>query len=102
MALAHPPTAVFAISDVLAAGVVRQLFQMGLRAGRDVDVIGFDNTSLSKVTTPSISTVAQPRTLLGGKAAELLLEKIADLHSPIRSVRVPHRLVLRETTREKI
>ncbi|HIS68502.1 MAG TPA: LacI family DNA-binding transcriptional regulator [Candidatus Gallacutalibacter stercoravium] len=100
--LPEAPTAVFAISDVLAAGVMKRLQQAGQIPGRDVDVFGFDNISLADMLTPAVSTVSQPRLEIGKKATELLLGKIADIHSPDQAVVLPHQLVLRQTTRRVV
>lgn len=99
MRLKQPPTAVFAISDVLAAGVIKVLISQGKRPGADVDVFGFDNTSLAKMITPSLSTVSQPRRQMGEQAMTLLLQKIENRNSENRLVILPNQLVLRETTR---
>ncbi|MCI9273379.1 MAG: LacI family transcriptional regulator [Clostridiales bacterium] len=99
MRIKDPPTAIFAISDELAAGVVKVLNEKGMRPGNDVDVFGFDNTSLAKMITPSLSTVSQPRRQMGEQAMTLLLEKITNKNTGNRLVILPHQLVLRETTR---
>lgn len=97
--LPEPPTAIFAISDVLAAGVIKELHAQGKRAGIDVDVFGFDNTSLAKMITPALSTVSQPRRQMGEQAMTFLLQKIENIHSENPLAVLPHQLVLRDTTR---
>jgi LacI family repressor for deo operon, udp, cdd, tsx, nupC, and nupG len=95
-----PPSAVFTVSDVLAAGVLKQLVNRGKTAGSDMDVLGFDNTSLAKMLTPALSTVSQPRAALGKRAMELLIDKMNDLNCADQSVFLPHELVIRETTKK--
>ena len=99
--LKEPPTAVFAISDVLAAGVVKELYAQGKQPGKDIDVFGFDNTSLAKMITPSLSTISQPRRQMGEQAMKLLLQKIGDIHAENPLVILPHQVILRQSTHNK-
>lgn len=102
MALSDPPTAIFAISDVIAAGVVQRLLRLQKIPGRDVDVFGFDNTDISRMITPTLSTIQQPGYLMGKLATELLFEKMEDLTAPSKTIFVPHELIFRETTRKAV
>lgn len=53
-------SAVFAISDMLALGVIRALVDSGMRVPEDVSVLGFDGIELGKYSIPRLSTVSQP------------------------------------------
>lgn len=97
MALPEPPDAIFAVSDEIAAGVCKKLLQMGLYPGKEVAVFGFDNTTVSKIVTPSVSTVSQPKKKIGETALHLLAEKIENQKSPERTILLAHELVLRES-----
>lgn len=97
-ALPRLPDAVFCCSDVMAIGVVRSLIAHGKVPGQDVDVIGFDNHTISGAYIPSISTVAQPRYEIGKTAVELLVEKIENPQAMNKLVILPHHLVLRDST----
>lgn len=101
MELPEPPDAIFAVSDELAAGVCKELLSREMVPGREVDVFGFDNTTMSRVVTPSISTVSQPRKKIGETAVMLLAEKMEDPSAPSRIVQLPHELILRESTRKQ-
>jgi len=94
----EPVTAVFSVSDVVAAGAVRSVLDHGLVPGKDVGVIGFDNTSLSETYNPSITTVAQPRHDIGTIAVDLLMEKINDIHAISKGIVLPHHIVYRQST----
>lgn len=96
--LSEPPTAIFCISDDLAAGVCRVLREKGLTPGRDVDVVGFDNTPISRVFVPDITTISQPRRELGRQAMQQLLLRMEGAPCERRDVYLPHQLVLREST----
>lgn len=101
MALPEPPDAIFAVSDELAAGVCKALIEQGIIPGREVDVFGFDNTTMSKVVTPSISTVSQPRKRIGETALELLWERMEHPEEKPRLVLLPHELVLRDSSQHR-
>ena len=94
-----PPTAIFCYSDEMAVGAIRYIFESGLIPGKDIDIIGFDNIDISQMYTPSISSVSQPCYDIGITATDLLMEKIKDLDSTVKKVILPHRLILRQTTK---
>lgn len=97
MGLAKRPSAVFAVSDTLAIGVIRGLQVAGLRIPSDMAVMGFDDIALAEQTCPTLSTVSQPMRALGEQAAYLLLKQLDDPTTPVTGVVLPHRLVLRES-----
>jgi DNA-binding LacI/PurR family transcriptional regulator len=70
------PTAVLAMSDALAAGVMRAAVEAGLRVPEDLSVIGFDGVPLGELTEPPLTTVAQPTERKGELAAEALLRAL--------------------------
>lgn len=72
------PDAVFAVSDTLAAGAISAITEKGLRVPEDIAVIGFDGTELGNITSPQLSTIAQPSRLIGREAVTSLLHKIAN------------------------
>ena len=65
-------------------------------------MFGFDNTDISRMITPTLSTIQQPGYLMGKLAAELLFEKMEDLSAPNKTIFVPHELIFRETTRQSV
>ena len=93
------PTAILAVSDMLAIGAIRHLKEINLKAGEDIEVIGFDNASITKVYDPAVSTVSQPRYELGKIAVDLLIEKIEDINSLNKGITLSHELLLRESTK---
>jgi DNA-binding LacI/PurR family transcriptional regulator len=69
----HPrPTAVMAVNDLTAVGLIKGLMRGGCRVPQDISVTGFDNTRLAEYTNPSITTVDVHRELLGQMAADAL------------------------------
>ena len=77
LALESPlPDAVFCISDSAAAGAIRTFVQRGIRVPEDISVMGFDNTQISEVFLPPITTTKQPQFDIGYQAMELLFHRI--------------------------
>jgi LacI family transcriptional regulator len=95
LALADPPTAVFAASDEMAVGAVSAAQAAGLRVPEDLSVVGFDDTRLAALAQPPLTTVRQDRVGLGVAAAETLaaiIERPGETPSPSL---LPVELVLR-------
>jgi LacI family transcriptional regulator len=95
LALDAPPTAIFAASDEMAAGVLTAAHRMGLRLPRDCSVAGFGDDALAGFVWPPLTTIRQPTRQLGWNAADLLLAP-ADAAPEMREV--PFELVVRDST----
>lgn len=97
--LDHRPgiDAVFAASDLMAAGALRALRRLGRRVPDDVAVIGFDDT-LGGHTDPRLSTVRQPVDDMGARLVAELLAKIADPGRDRSHAVLATELVLRESS----
>ena len=67
-------TAVFAMSDLVAIGVIRALRDMGRSVPGDVSVMGFDGIEIGRFTIPTLATVRQPIDLLAEASVSVLLE----------------------------
>jgi DNA-binding LacI/PurR family transcriptional regulator len=76
------PTAFVCVSDTVAMGVLRTLDERGLRAGRDVAVVGFDDSIAGQVHTPALTSVRQPLEEVAVELVRFLGELMA--HRPIR------------------
>ena len=87
------PTAVAAVSDVLALGFMDACRQRGLRPGDDISVTGFDDLPESEAA--GLTTIHQPIQDKGRLAAELLL----DPERVDRQIVLPHELIVRSSTR---
>lgn len=95
-----PPTAILAMSDVLALGALQAAAELGVAVPRELSVVGFDDSPVAALATPPLTTVAQPQEEKGRLAAEWLLEAITD-GRPRRRRRkaiLPTQLVVREST----
>ena len=94
------PTAIFCFSDEIAMGCMYSLRQHGFRVPDDISIIGFDDIPFAKYLAPSLTTVAQPQDEIGAVCATILLDLI-DGKKPEKLHNIlPHRLVVRESTRQ--
>lgn len=75
--LEAPPTAVFAGNDEIALGVIETARARGLRVPEDLSVVGFDDTSLARMSSPPLTTVRQPLREMGAAALRTAL-RLAD------------------------
>ncbi|MEV4347583.1 LacI family DNA-binding transcriptional regulator [Actinoplanes sp. NPDC049596] len=87
--------AVFAASDMMAAGALRVLRQFGRRVPQDVAVIGFDDSVIVRHTDPPLTSVDQPIAEMGREMVRLLLAKIDGDEPAETQVVLPTRLVIR-------
>ncbi|MFI0816370.1 LacI family DNA-binding transcriptional regulator [Streptomyces sp. NPDC021098] len=99
LALSAPPTAVFAGSDVLAAGVYQAARARGLRVPEELSVVGFDDTAVCTLLTPPLTTVRQPLAEMAAEAVRLIDQEHARRGSSAgRGVELATSLVVREST----
>jgi DNA-binding LacI/PurR family transcriptional regulator len=89
--------AVFAASDLMAAGVLRALRSAGRRVPDDVAVVGFDDSPLARHTDPKLTTVRQPVDELGAQAARGLLALVGQTADGPRHIVLPTELVRRDS-----
>lgn len=78
------PTAVVAMSDIIAIGIIAEASEAGVRIPEELSVVGFDDIPLAKLVCPPLTTIAQPLTEKGRLAAELLLKSISGKGEPAR------------------
>ncbi|MBR3750503.1 MAG: LacI family DNA-binding transcriptional regulator [Clostridia bacterium] len=88
------PTAVLCISDAVAIGAIKKCRELDIKMA----VAGFDNTSITRVYMPSVTSVAQPRSLMGTTAMQLLHAMIMNPKEKHVKKILPHQLVVREST----
>lgn len=99
ISLAQPATAVVAMSDEMAIGVIHACQDQGLNIPGDVEVIGFDNTRLTAMVRPRLTSVVQPMYDIGAVAMRLLTKYMNKEHIDEQLVVLPHRIEERESTR---
>jgi DNA-binding LacI/PurR family transcriptional regulator len=94
-----PPTAVLAMADALAAGVLHEAAERGIDVPGQLSVVGFDGVPLAALTEPPLTTVYQPTEEKGELAARTLLEAIeADAPPEPKRTVLPTELIVRGST----
>jgi LacI family transcriptional regulator len=91
------PDAIFCANDLLALGALSALRTAGLDVPGDVALVGMDNTNLSEVTSPPLTTVELGSAERASIAAELLLARIEHPGRRARIVGVEPRLIVRDS-----
>lgn len=69
-------TAVYALSDSIAIGIIRALHDMHRRVPDDISVIGFDGIEIGRYLTPRLCTMKQDTGILAEKGVETLMQKL--------------------------
>ncbi|MFF0269621.1 LacI family DNA-binding transcriptional regulator [Kribbella sp. NPDC004536] len=82
LARPEPPDALLIANNAMAVGALQALQERGVRVGRDVGVVTFDDAPWAALVDPPLTVVAQPAYELGTEAARLLLARIADPTRP--------------------
>jgi LacI family transcriptional regulator len=94
-------TAVFCVADEFAMGTISYLKDRNILVPGQVSVIGFDNLRMSSMFIPKLTTIAQPIYELGYRAAEKLHELLTTGEVQVLNEKMEHKLIVRESTREK-
>lgn len=71
-----PPTAIFALNDEMAAGVLQAARKLGLDVPGDVSVAGYDDSPLATKIYPALTTFHRPNARLAEQAVQKLLQQI--------------------------
>lgn len=97
IALANPPTAIFAANDLSALGAIDAVREHGLRIPDDISVIGFDDIPPAEMAYPKLTTVRQPLMQMGREAVALLLERLSNPDFEVRQITLETQLIIRDS-----
>ncbi len=92
------PIGVFALSDEMAIGVYRAAADLGLRVGRDILVVGFDDVRAARWVHPALTTIRQPIREMAGAAIDELAAIAHGANPARRIIELPTTLVVRGST----
>lgn len=96
----NPPSALIFANDDMAAGALFSAHKLGIKVPQDLSVVGFDDTPVSEIVWPPLTTVHQPLKEIGQQSVEILLKKMSGINGiniPKQTI-VPFRLQIREST----
>lgn len=89
---------IFASSDLIAAQAIQACSSLGLRVPEDIQLVGFDDVLLARLTSPTITTIRQPVKEMARLAIDELIDQIEGRLVPSRTM-LPVRLVERGSTK---
>ena len=93
-------TAIVCAADILAIGVMSELYKLGVKVPDDISIVGFDDLETSKYLTPALTTIHQQISLKGQKAVELLLEHIEKTNLPKQEEVLSLELIERDSVKK--
>ena len=96
--LSPRPTAVAAVNDLTAVGLIRAFSEKGLRVPEDISVTGFDNTDLAAYFLPRLTTVDMHPDVLGRSAADALHDGSSSARASAREYTIQINLVVGKST----
>ncbi|MGL1893319.1 MAG: LacI family transcriptional regulator [Spirochaetaceae bacterium] len=94
------PSAIFVSNELLALGVMRAAQELGLSVPEDLSLVAQDNTVLSRLSHPQITTVDMNPPRLGIEAAEMMLQLLKHKNRTPRRLMFYPDLIVRGTTKE--
>jgi DNA-binding LacI/PurR family transcriptional regulator len=95
-----PPTAIFAVNDEMALGVMHAARRRGLRVPEDLSVAGMDNLPMGLIADPPLTTVKVDRHGLGQRATEMLIDLVAGTYAGPVKVTLGTELIERQSCRK--
>lgn len=91
-------TAIFAFNDLMAYGVYRAAFEMGLSVPEDLSVVGYDNLPYNQLLVPPLTTIDQSAYQMGETAAKLLLNELNNKKAEKKQVIKEPTLIIKGST----
>lgn len=95
-----PPTAIFALNDAMAIGVLEAAEKVGLTVPDDLSIIGFDDIPEASYIRPQLTTVRQPQREIGRTATRLLVDLIEqnEERPGLETITLETELIIRKST----
>jgi LacI family transcriptional regulator len=92
-----PPSALLAANSAMTIGVMHALRERGLEVPADIALVAFDDFEWSDLFRPRLTVIAQPTRVIGARAVQLLLARLAEPGLAPQSVRLKPTFVHRES-----
>lgn len=100
MNLDNRPTAVMCASDEMAASAITYCIEHNIKVPEEVSVMGFDNSKISKLFVPHITTVNQPSFDMGAIAMRLIDKMKGNTDLEKDFYKLPHKIIERDSTQK--
>jgi LacI family transcriptional regulator len=98
--LQHRPTAIFALNDNMAVGVLHAARRRGLEVPEELSVVGVDDAGLAATVVPPLTTIRQPLQEMGRVAVSLLWRILQERQIEAAPILLSTQLIVRESTAE--
>ncbi|MFC6343106.1 substrate-binding domain-containing protein, partial [Nocardioides hankookensis] len=92
------PAAAFCANDLVALGLLQHAISSGVRVPEELSIVGYDDIEFAAAAAVPLTSVRQPRQLLGQTAAELVLDEASNPEHTHRQVLFTPELVARAST----
>lgn len=92
-------TGIVTTADIIAAGLMKSLIDLGKQIPKDYSVIGFDDAMISRMTNPALTTIHQDLSLKGKCAVDTMIQRLNGNFPPKTEIILPTRLICRESVR---
>lgn len=93
-----PPTAIFTTNDILAIGAIQAAYECRISVPDELSIVGFDDTILSRIVTPPLTSVRQPIQEMGMQVMDLLVQEIEQKKRGRRKIVLLPELIIRRST----
>lgn len=93
-------TAVFTMCDFLAFGVYKYLKEKNIKIPDDISIISIDDINTSSIITPSLTTMAQRKYLMGREATKILIDSIKKGEMPQKKLVLDAKLIIRDSCKQ--
>ena len=95
------PIAAICANDMLALGLLQQCVSLGLQVPEDMAIVGYDDIEFAAAAAVSLTSVQQPRRLLGSTATELLIDESSNPEHKHQQIVFKPELIARASTRRQ-
>jgi DNA-binding LacI/PurR family transcriptional regulator len=101
IAMEARPDAIFTSNDMMAIGVLKELFARGIVVPRDIALVGFDDIDYARLTTPALTTVRVDKGTMGRIAVEKLISMLKHNQMTAEGIVLTPKLIVRESSVQK-
>ena len=96
------PTGIFCYNDEIAYMVLNIAYKLKIKIPEDLSIIGFDDSSLSRIMEPKLTSITHPKEQMGKDAANLIIKLVNNDNKfeASDSILYEPRLIIRNSTSE--
>jgi len=92
-------TAIYAYYDIIAFGVIRGVYELGLKVPDDISIVGYDGMPFTRVCIPKLTTSKIPISKVAKAACSLILKRIENKDNlKVEKIVIRSHLIIGEST----